>query len=640
MLQYQVLLLDYVARTDPYADVPAMPVHVLSHPPLLYRDAKAAVAAALPADEAAIPHRKNMYAAFVYSCAMQKRALMYSCRTEPEKVPSLTDVEGDVISIVGAARNVGEIETRYRAKKRRLYPEEIDVEEEEDDEENEDDNESEEEAEPVQEAEQASDDARGEGGAPNGELPDNVAANDGAEGMEHEKELVADADGAEEALQRPQSPGAMPSDPTTEAVQTVVSSKAKRAQSPQLNRRNQTPVKETQQDRNASRKRLRPAPVETIDPSVTKRQRLLQSRNIYATQRSDLIPAWTFPIDTARLPFVAPNMSLDDIFRTAYEHIRQEGVFRDFESQTASVAVLDPSRPFIVRLDGRAFSSFTKGLKLPHDPQFRDVLLRTAADLLLEFLPTTVYHTSDELSLLFDAAPPVAPSANPNSRPSSRHPPSQTESSRSMSPLPDSQSASASTPTVSSLADNATAPPVIPNSAIATGGIKFGGRVQKLVSTIASFAGARFHWHMAAMDWSAYAPDVQERLLSSQAHFDARVLSVSSVADLVDYVAWRQADGIRNAVNIMARTIFSADDLMGRSMREVVRMCEQRGLSYMQQPEWFRFGTVLKRRRVFAGQNQNVPRAADPVGRCVIVRQCPEWVEFVRKKTEDVYVQQ
>jgi tRNA(His) guanylyltransferase len=61
------------------------------------------------------------------------------------------------------------------------------------------------------------------------------------------------------------------------------------------------------------------------------------------------------------------------------------------------------TQPFVIRLDGVAFSTFTKGLPRPFDFRLTDAMVSTTVDLLTKFNATMAYTQSDEISLVFPA---------------------------------------------------------------------------------------------------------------------------------------------------------------------------------------------------------------------------------------------
>ena len=62
---------------------------------------------------------------------------------------------------------------------------------------------------------------------------------------------------------------------------------------------------------------------------------------------------------------------------------------------------IDPSKPFVMRLDGHGFSKFTRGLHKPYDYNFHKAFVNTASLLMKEYHADTAYTHSDEISLLF-----------------------------------------------------------------------------------------------------------------------------------------------------------------------------------------------------------------------------------------------
>ena len=62
---------------------------------------------------------------------------------------------------------------------------------------------------------------------------------------------------------------------------------------------------------------------------------------------------------------------------------------------------IDVSVPYVIRLDGHAFSNFTRGLQKPYDYNFHKAFSNTAMYLMKEFRADTAYTHSDKISLLF-----------------------------------------------------------------------------------------------------------------------------------------------------------------------------------------------------------------------------------------------
>lgn len=63
--------------------------------------------------------------------------------------------------------------------------------------------------------------------------------------------------------------------------------------------------------------------------------------------------------------------------------------------------MLMPLAPVCVRVDGRAFHTWTRGLHEPYDDRLRDAMIGTATDLLDETNARIAHTFSDEISLVF-----------------------------------------------------------------------------------------------------------------------------------------------------------------------------------------------------------------------------------------------
>ena len=62
---------------------------------------------------------------------------------------------------------------------------------------------------------------------------------------------------------------------------------------------------------------------------------------------------------------------------------------------------LSGSLPILVRLDGRSFSKFTKGLARPYDSRLGDIMIQTAGHLVRETHAIIGYTQSDEITLVY-----------------------------------------------------------------------------------------------------------------------------------------------------------------------------------------------------------------------------------------------
>lgn len=66
---------------------------------------------------------------------------------------------------------------------------------------------------------------------------------------------------------------------------------------------------------------------------------------------------------------------------------------------------LDGTRPWVMRLDGRAFHTFTRGLERPFDSRYRQCMVEAMTSLAKEFRPNLAFQQSDEITLAFLVPP-------------------------------------------------------------------------------------------------------------------------------------------------------------------------------------------------------------------------------------------
>jgi len=193
-----------------------------------------------------------------------------------------------------------------------------------------------------------------------------------------------------------------------------------------------------------------------------------------------------------------------------------------------------PRRTYtLIRLDGKAFHTFTRGMKRPYDEIFMDMMNETAMFLASEIQGCKMaYVQSDEISLL--------------------------------------------------LTDFATI----------TTDAWFDGQIQKMASVSASMAAAQFNILTALYkiqvekkDW----PDVK------LAFFDSRVWTIPDPIEVENYFVWRQKDAVRNSLAMHAQSLFSHKELHGKSQSDMHDMIHAKGENWDKLPEGFKRGrTIVK----------------------------------------------
>ena len=179
--------------------------------------------------------------------------------------------------------------------------------------------------------------------------------------------------------------------------------------------------------------------------------------------------------------------------------------------------VVDPQQYTIVRLDGKAFHSFTRAYEKPFDNRILHAMGDTARDLMFEVPEIKFAYTqSDEISLLFtDFA----------------------------------------TPTTQQW---------------------YGGQVQKMTTVLASMASVFFNRALDQSKEEVGEPKVNDDL----AFFDARVLTLTTRRDTSDYFLWRNRDAQRNSVSAAAQSMFSHRQLQGVGTIDMIEMMAEKGVDF------------------------------------------------------------
>lgn len=117
----------------------------------------------------------------------------------------------------------------------------------------------------------------------------------------------------------------------------------------------------------------------------------------------------------------------------------------------------------------------------------------------------------------------------------------------------------------------------------------FDGKLQKLVSVLASLATAKFN---------ALVPLLVKAKVGRLAAFDCRVWAVPNEAEATNVLLWREQDATKNSVSMAARAYYSHKELHGKSSSEMQELLFQKGVNWDEYPAFFKRGTFARRRLV------------------------------------------
>ena len=120
----------------------------------------------------------------------------------------------------------------------------------------------------------------------------------------------------------------------------------------------------------------------------------------------------------------------------------------------------------------------------------------------------------------------------------------------------------------------------------------FDGNIQKIVSVAASLAASKFnHLRLIRINSQTIGDMGREIVEMKLADFDARTFTIPSKTEVMNYFIWRQQDTVRNSISSVAQTLYSSKELHGKNMNEQQEMIFQKGIN------WNDYDSILKRGR-------------------------------------------
>lgn len=193
----------------------------------------------------------------------------------------------------------------------------------------------------------------------------------------------------------------------------------------------------------------------------------------------------------------------------------------------------------VMRIDGKAFHTYTKGLNKPYDEGLMSDMDETTKYLCENIQGAKIgYVQSDEISILITDYDELSTSA------------------------------------------------------------WFDYNVQKMCSIAASLATAKFNQlRMARSTWygsdTAGSLDQDDIEKFKLATFDARIMVIPYDEEVVNYFIWRQQDATRNSISMAAQSMYSHSELNGKKAADMQEMIFQKGINWNDYPTRFKRGSAV-----------------------------------------------
>lgn len=135
----------------------------------------------------------------------------------------------------------------------------------------------------------------------------------------------------------------------------------------------------------------------------------------------------------------------------------------------------------------------------------------------------------------------------------------------------------------------------------------FDGEVQKMTSISASIATEKFNQLRLMRFFSENNVNnkTKDEVVSDidkfkRAQFDSRVFTIPSKDEVMNNILWRQQDTVRNSISSVAQSLYSHTELNCKNTNQMQEMCFQKGIN------WNDFDPKLKRGRLIIKETKEI----------------------------------
>jgi len=234
-----------------------------------------------------------------------------------------------------------------------------------------------------------------------------------------------------------------------------------------------------------------------------------------------------------------------------------------------------PRRTYtLARIDGKAFHSYTKGLKRPFDMDLIEDMDNTAAYLCKNIQGAKfAFVQSDEISILLTDFEAIGTDA------------------------------------------------------------WFDGNVQKMASVSASMATAKFN-QLRMIRILSYNTGFDFNKIKL-AEFDSRVFTIASKEEVMNYFVFRQQDTVRNSISSVAQSLYSHKELNGKNNSEQQEMIFQKGTNWNDLFPKLKRGRFITKVMTEKEADPNIPNSVTTIRSAWVSIECPTFTkerEFLIEK--------
>lgn len=135
----------------------------------------------------------------------------------------------------------------------------------------------------------------------------------------------------------------------------------------------------------------------------------------------------------------------------------------------------------------------------------------------------------------------------------------------------------------------------------------FDGNIQKIVSVAASLAASKFNQlrleRYLKTKFQLGVTTLTQQFIDNLmvvklADFDARTFTIPSLTEVCNYFIWRQQDTVRNSISSVAQTLYSSKELHGKNMSAQQDMIHEKGQNWNDYPAMQKRGRFVFKKEV------------------------------------------
>jgi tRNA(His) guanylyltransferase len=133
----------------------------------------------------------------------------------------------------------------------------------------------------------------------------------------------------------------------------------------------------------------------------------------------------------------------------------------------------------------------------------------------------------------------------------------------------------------------------------------FDGNVQKMCSISASLATAKFNQLRMKRSFGGGIALSEEYEKFKLAHFDSRVFIIPSKEEVINYFIWRQQDATRNSISSVAQSLYSHKELNGVTTDQMQELIFQKGQNWNDYSVGQKRGRLILKKTVYVDSTED-----------------------------------